>query len=448
MIALKVIPQLLAWTALVVVLLRGCELRKSSTAFIAGAGFAGGVAGALFLFSNFSGTLPYQVIKTLLGGSLLLFWGVSLTSLYRSTGGGVAAEPNASGRLRFLCFAAVTFSFALAAGAVCACRLSGGAGEPLPVVAPLLLVLFGFAFIAAGYLLEQFLPPSITVSFSGMFAALVALCLFASSFLVRLDLFSPLSMKVMKGTHDFVHQFMESILIPDHLFVRPRIWGYIGFLFSKEVGFWGGMIIWFTPVLLVLVAIRLKKLPKVSHIRQGAQRRRVIARAMQQRNLRQVIPALSLLVFAGAAYQSLYPAVEYWDPKPVQVSATPAGEILIPKKGELELEDGKLHKFVFKKEGGEARFFVLMTPAGKLSVDLDACSICKPDGYGQAEGTVICFYCKTLIPLETVGKPGGCNPVPLPFTESGNAVRINSTTLVNTWNSTVQSTTAKKGEGK
>lgn len=34
------------------------------------------------------------------------------------------------------------------------------------------------------------------------------------------------------------------------------------------------------------------------------------------------------------------------------------------------------------------RFFLLMTPDGKLTVDLDACAICKPDGYGQAEGIV------------------------------------------------------------
>jgi uncharacterized membrane protein len=89
-----------------------------------------------------------------------------------------------------------------------------------------------------------------------------------------------------------------------------------------------------------------------------------------------------------------------------------------------------------------------MTPAGKLTVDLDACAICKPDGYGQTEGTVICYYCKTLIPLETVGKPGGCNPVPVPFTEKEDGVHIDGITLINSWLNTVQATARIKEGGK
>jgi uncharacterized membrane protein len=208
------------------------------------------------------------------------------------------------------------------------------------------------------------------------------------------------------------------------------------------------MVIWFTPVLLVLLAIRCELLPKVSHIRQGAQRRKLLAAAMRERNLRMVIPALSLAVFAAAAYQSCYPTVEYWDPKPIAVPANAAGELFIPMKGEFDLRDGNLHKYLFSQGGREARFFVLMTPAGKLTVDLDACAICKPGGYGQAEGSVICYYCKTLIPLETVGKPGGCNPVPVRFTEKEDGVHIDGRTLINAWTSTVQATTSKKEGGK
>lgn len=92
---------------------------------------------------------------------------------------------------------------------------------------------------------------------------------------------------------------------------------------------------------------------------------------------------------------------------------------------------------------------MLQSPAtGKLTVDLDACAICKPDGYGQAEGSVICYYCKTLIPLETVGKPGGCNPVPIQFTEKADGVVIDGMTLINTWSTTVQATARVKEGGK
>ena len=149
-----------------------------------------------------------------------------------------------------------------------------------------------------------------------------------------------------------------------------------------------------------------------------------------------------------AAYQSSFPNVEYWDPKPIAVTAIASGEILIPKKGDVDLEDGKLHKFLFKQGAKEAHFFVLLGSNGRLTVDLDACAICKPDGYGQTEGTVICYYCKTLIPLETVGKPGGCNPVPIPFVEKNDGVHIDALTLINEWSNTVQSTTKIKEGGK
>jgi hypothetical protein len=448
MAALKLLPQLVAWAVLVVVLLRGFPARRFVTAGLCCAGFAAGVAGSLLLFRALPGSGPFEIVRTLLGGSFLVMWGVSVAALYHSTGRSRPARPGSGLPGRPLVAGATTLFFALTAGAICACRLPAAGGNTLPLIAPLLLALFGCVLVFAARSCERLLPPAITVTFPGLLAALVSLCLLASSFLIRLDLFSPLSMKVMKGTHDFVHQFMESILIPDHLFVRPAIWGYIGFLFGKEIGFWGGMVIWFTPVLLVILAIRLEVLPKVSHIRQGALRRKLLAAALRERNLRQVIPALSLIIMAAAAYQSCYPTVEYWDPKPVLVTADAAGEILIPRKGEVDLADGKLHKYLFKSGGHEARFFVLMTPGGKLSVDLDACAICKPDGYGQAEGTVICYYCKTLIPLDTVGKPGGCNPVPFSFTEKGDSVHLNGISLINAWTSTVQSTTSKKEVGK
>jgi len=276
----------------------------------------------------------------------------------------------------------------------------------------------------------------------------VALLIFSSSSILRLDIFSPLTMKVMKIAHDFVHQFFESMLIPDHLFIRNYLWGYIGFLFGKEVGFWGGLFIWFTPAVLVVLAINFERLPSVAHIRRGAERRKIMAACIRARRIRLVIPVVAALILAAAAYRSRFPSVEYWDPKPVPVSADPTGEIFIPKKGEVDLLDGKLHKYLFKQGGKEARFFVLKTPAGKLTVDLDACAICKPDGYGQAEGTVICYYCKTLIPLETVGKPGGCNPVPIPFTEKDDGVHIDGITLINNWGNTVQATTRIKEGGK
>jgi uncharacterized membrane protein len=255
-------------------------------------------------------------------------------------------------------------------------------------------------------------------------------------------------MKVMKFAHDFVHQFFESMLIPDHLFFSATLWNIIGLLFGNGVGFWGAMVVWLTPALLIVIAVLLEPLPAVAHVRQGARRRKLVAEAIGAKRRKLVVPLLALLIFACAIYKSKYPTVEYWDPKPLLVSASASGEIAIPKKSDVNLEDGKLHKYLFKQGGTEARFFIIMTPEGKLTAVLDACSICKPDGYGQAEGTVVCYYCKTLIPLDTIGKQGGCNPVPLPFTMRNGIVHIDALTLVNLWGDTVQTTTRVKGGAK
>jgi len=449
MVALKLIPHLLAWVGIVLVLLRGFPRSRSVITAVGVAGFALGVAGASILLRSYPGEISFGIIRGVVAGVFLLLWGVAVATIYRSTarefqifsGEKLVNAPGYAGSVAFLT--------SLIAGAVCVCRLPVIDGATLEFILLVLAsVALSYALAYGAKAVEKFLPSAVTVSQPALIVAVVALLLFSSSSLIRLDIFSPLSMKVMKFAHDFVHQFFESMLIPDHLFIRTYLWGYIGLLFGKEVGFWGGLIIWFTPVVLILLAIRFEIMPSVAHIRQGAQRRKVLAAAIRERRYRLVIPLLALLIFAAAAYRSSFPSVEYWDPKPLPVLANEAGEIFIPRKGEIDLEDGKLHKYLFKQGGKEARFFVLLTPAGQLTVDLDACAICKPDGYGQAEGTVYCYYCKTLIPLETVGKPGGCNPVPIPFTVKEDGVHIDGMTMINIWNTTVQATTGTKGGGK
>jgi hypothetical protein len=446
----KLIPHILSWFGIVLVLLRGFPGRRSVVTVTSISGFVIGVVGAFIMLRSFPVTLPYGIIKSALGVSFLLLWGIAVAAIYRSTGRGLTFLW--LGRLvnTSLCAGIVAAAAGMVAGAMCACRLP--ATDSTALVFALLALAAGalsYAVAYAALAIEKRLPDSFTVSQAGMPLALVALLLFSSSSILRLDLFSPLSMKMMKFAHDFVHQFMESMLIPDHVFIQSYLWKYIGLLFGKEVGFWGGLFIWFTPAILVLLAVQFERLPPVAHIRQGAQRRKLLAAAIRERRFRKVIPFIALMFFVAAAYQSRFPNVEYWDPKPIVVTATPSGEIIIPKKGDVDLEDGKLHKFLFKQGGKEARFFVLLGPSGQLTVDLDACAICKPDGYGQTEGMVICYYCVTLIPLETVGKPGGCNPVPIAFSEKDDGVHIDALTLINEWNNTVQSTASKvKGGGK
>ena len=443
-LAYKLIPLLVAWAGIMLVLARGFSGRRSVAAVAGSVGFACGVAGAFALLLFFKGDTPFAFVKMLLGVVFLLLWTVSVSAVYHRNGYDASAalrERWSTGGLYAAMIASLT---GVTAGVVCACCFAGSQN-------PWLM----FSCIAAGAVviavavaaLERFLPDAVVVSPVGMATAVSALLFFCSSSSPRLDLFAPLTMKMMKFAHDFVHQFFESMLIPDHMFFTSATWDFVGLLFGNGVGFWGALLIWFTPVILVIVAVTLEPLPLVGSLRQGAQRRTRVAAALRMRRLRLAAPMIALVISGSAVYESRFPKVEYWDPKPLAVTATPSGEIIIPDKGDIELNDGKLHKYLFKQGGKEVRFFIVATPDGKLTAVLDACSICKPDGYGQTEGMVICYYCKTLIPLETVGKPGGCNPVPLPFSVKNDGVHIDSLTLVNLWNDTVQSTTRVKEKG-
>ena len=443
MTALKLLPLLSCWGFMVLALARACPGKRTLAA--AAVGFGAGAAAENLLLATMGGETPFRLLRGICGVVFLLLWALALRVAYR--GGAATASRGAAGRWAPL-LPAVAACTGTLAGGIALCRmapLDGGAVGFLPCIA---LAMAGALPAAAGSSLGGRVPERLTPGAAPLAALLVSGILFMACSVPRLDLFSPLSMEVMKFVHDFVHQFFESMLIPDHPFFRSDVWGYIGFLFSDRVGFWGGLAIWYAPVLLVALAVRLQRLPSVAHIRQGAERRKLLAGFIRNRRLQLAAPLAALVLLSAAAYRSRFPSVEYWDPKPIAVTATASGEILIPKQGETPLEDGKLHKYVYRQGGREARFFLVLTPSGRLTASLDACAICKPDGYGQSGKMVLCYYCKTLIPLDTVGKPGGCNPVPVRSSTKGDAVSIDGTELLNKWGDTVQETSRVKEGGR
>lgn len=435
----------LLWGMLSYVLLsagEGGRLRRLLAIVLA---FAAGTGGALLLLVFTAKNMPFAVVRMLSAALFLVVLVMASGALLDVAG----RDALYSGwRVRFSAWGerAAPYLFSLLAGALTTMVLAGSPSTSwqLMVTATIAIAVAYIVASAASFGLTlsprrlPFTPLSLF-----LLSASLLFCMAASS--PRLDLFAPLSMKIMKFIHDFVHQFLESMLLPDHLFITRRIWVLIGFLFSKEVGFWGGLVLWFAPVVLVSLVVVRTPLPAVAHIRQGAQRRSMIAAALRERRLRLLVPLLAALVLTFTVYRSLFPAIQYWDPAPIAVEASPGGEIVIPlKQGELSLRDGKIHKFSYARGSDKVRFFVL-DRGDALVVVLDACAICAPEGYGQTDDAVICYYCKTLIPLGTVGRVGGCNPVPVQFTSSGDVLRISAMQMVNRWNSTVQATTASSG---
>ena len=85
------------------------------------------------------------------------------------------------------------------------------------------------------------------------------------------------------------------------------------------------------------------------------------------------------------------------------------------------LEDGAMRFYeVARADSAQApfRFFAVKTPNG-VQTCFDACEICGDMGYFQDGVAVVCRNCTSPIVLGTLGRGGGCNPIPLPSSTDG-----------------------------
>lgn len=97
--------------------------------------------------------------------------------------------------------------------------------------------------------------------------------------------------------------------------------------------------------------------------------------------------------------------------QPVQLASD--GMVHLPVE---QLRDGKLHRFVWVADDGKAvRFFIINRYPDKLrfGVVFDACLLCGDQGYVMEGNQVICVACGVHIFIPSIGKAGGCNPVPI-----------------------------------
>jgi uncharacterized membrane protein len=69
------------------------------------------------------------------------------------------------------------------------------------------------------------------------------------------------------------------------------------------------------------------------------------------------------------------------------------------------------------------RFFALKL-GGDVKVCLDACEICGDKGYFEQGGSMVCRNCMSPIVLNSVGRSGGCNPIPLASRDSSGRIAI------------------------
>ncbi|HXM22547.1 MAG TPA: Fe-S-containing protein [Terriglobales bacterium] len=97
------------------------------------------------------------------------------------------------------------------------------------------------------------------------------------------------------------------------------------------------------------------------------------------------------------------------------------GQVSIPLTRVL---DGDLHRFAAQENGSTVRFWLYQKPDGKIATVLDACEICGAVGFYKGPHGVVCKNCAAPINPQSVGMPGGCNPVPLKAQVTSDAVIV------------------------
>ena len=93
------------------------------------------------------------------------------------------------------------------------------------------------------------------------------------------------------------------------------------------------------------------------------------------------------------------------------------------------VSDGDLHRFVAREDGADVRFWLYKKPDGNIAVVFDACTICGAQGFKKDGHGFVCKNCSAPINPQTVGTPGGCNPIPLKSSVTTDAVVIQESEL-------------------
>ena len=106
-------------------------------------------------------------------------------------------------------------------------------------------------------------------------------------------------------------------------------------------------------------------------------------------------------------------------------AATPVtftnGSVSIPL---AQVSDGDLHRYSATEGGTQIRFLLFQKPDGKVAVVFDACEICGSVGFFKTANGLVCKNCASPINSQSVGTPGGCNPVPLKSAVRGGDIVI------------------------
>lgn len=220
-----------------------------------------------------------------------------------------------------------------------------------------------------------------------------------------------------------LHEFFEVGLLPS----TPTLLALIGFIVKDSTSTIILIALIALPVLTMLPDMRLKSevlaaLPDETNV----DRRKRLAGLYRSRNwqtalvsvmLATVLPlGIATYAFGKAAYR----------PDPQTVTVHEDGMVHIPIS---DLASGQLNLYMYQGINTNVTFMAIKREEDDIAVALNACGICPPSGYHQEGDILICDNCNAPINMETVGMPGGCNPIPLAASLVNGQIQISSSDL-------------------
>lgn len=159
-----------------------------------------------------------------------------------------------------------------------------------------------------------------------------------------------------------------------------------------------------------------------------AERRKARSRVIAEMRWLKCTLAFILVAFSVLLYHDLYASRPPRISKPVNLKPDTAGTIRVKID---DLADGNLHRYSHVTDDGHVvRFFMINRSGGKkIGVVYDACMMCGDMGYIQEKNEVICIACNVRIFVPSIGKAGGCNPIPLEHKMEGGNVIVSAEEL-------------------
>lgn len=156
----------------------------------------------------------------------------------------------------------------------------------------------------------------------------------------------------------------------------------------------------------------------------AAARRLALVEERRQKRNRAFVGAVGIAILAllglGFTYGQTAPTT------PVEELTAEGGAVRVPLSA---LGENELHRYAVDLGGHPVRFIAMRFGDDEVVAAFDACIICGAKGYTQGGGEVLCQHCASAILPQTIGRPGGCNPIPLEHSIEGDALVVSTAAL-------------------